>query len=445
MICRNLWIRIILRVIVIVLLSVAMGWVLWVSRYPHWAFVIGGVIVFFGSRLVHDMNATNRLLSQFFSAVRDEDSSLRFPGVGYGKPFAELSDQMELVNGRIQDLRMQIQQKEIESDAIIENAEVGIICYSENGMVKIINRKGRELLGVHHLVSIKALLKTDSQIVELFERLKGDDSRILKTRIGNRERYLAMSCSFLNVGDSSLKLISFTDIKNELDAAELESWQKLINVLTHEIMNSVSPMTSLTGTLSKSYSQINQGDVITQKLLTKTRMGLQVIGEQGDGLMKFVQNYRRLSRVPKPRLGEVNVKRLFDRVKLLVIDKESSDVEYLFSVDDNNLSVMVDESQLVQVLTNLIKNAQYAISDSGVISVWGKRLAEEGVCIGVEDNGIGIAPEVMKEIFVPFFTTRDNGSGIGLSLARQIIRNHGGKIHVESQVGKGTKVEIGLP
>jgi len=445
MIYKKLLLQLILRLSLIVLLSIGMGWLIWVSSYPLAAFGPLLLIIFLVYRLTLYLNSTNRLLSQFFLAVKNDETALQIQHTGQGKSFDELRESMQEVNHIIKDLRVKYQKKEIVSDAIIENAAVGILSFNSFGLVECINRKGRELLGVHHLVSIKALLKTDPKLVDLFQNIKAGESRVLKTIVRQKTLHLFISCTLIKLGDENWKLISFTDIKNEMDATELESWQRLISVLTHEIMNSIAPLTSLSETLSRTYQQVEAGAMMTEKMLSKTRTGLQVIQEQGEGLTHFVDTYRQLSRIPKPHVKAVSVKHVFEHLKALLGLDETHEICYEFSIDDEALSVAVDEKLLMQVLVNLIQNAQHAIKGKGHIRLQAFRHVEGQTGITITDNGVGIKSEDIKNIFVPFFTTRENGSGIGLSIARQIMRLHKGKISIESTYGEGSKVELSFP
>lgn len=445
MIYRKLLLQLILRLSIVVLLSVGMAWIIWVSAYPFMAIGVALFIIYMIYQLIRYLNSTNRLLSQFFLAVKNDETALQIQHTGMGSSFDELRDSMQGVNQIIKDLRMKYQQKEIVSDAIIENAAVGILSFNSLGLVECINRKGRELLGVHHLVSIKALLKTDPKLVDLFQDIKAGESRVLKTIVRQKSLHLVISCTAIKLGDENWKLLSFSDIKNEMDATELESWQRLISVLTHEIMNSIAPLTSLSETLARTYNQIDVGAVMTEKILLKTRLGLQVIQEQGESLTHFVDTYRQLSRIPKPQIKEVSVHYLFEHLKTLLCLDEEPCISYEFSVEEEALSIAADEKLLMQVLVNLVQNAQHAISENGRIQLHACRNAQGYSQITITDSGVGIKPEEIKNIFVPFFTTRENGSGIGLSIARQIMRLHQGKISIESTYGEGSSVELSFP
>ncbi|MDE5422553.1 ATP-binding protein [Ancylomarina sp. DW003] len=442
MIYRKLFIQVILSISLICLLSIFMAWLIWESSYPFMAFFPLILIIYLVYALIHDLNSTNRLLSQFFLAVKNDESALNLQHTGEGKSFDDLRDSMQGVNQIIKNLRVKYQQKEIVSDAIIESAAVGIITFNSQGMVEHINRKGRELLGVHHLVNIKALLKNDPELVKLFQSIQAGESRMLKTSVNQKVLHLFVSCTRIKLNTDNWKLLSFSDIKNEMDATELESWQRLISVLTHEIMNSIAPLTSLSETLSRTYDQIDAKSVIGEKNLSKTRLGLQVIQEQGAGLMHFVDSYRQLTRIPKPQLKTVSIQHLFDHVRALLVLDEDRRIQYDWSIEFGDLCIEADEKLLVQVLVNLIQNAQHAIKGKGKIQVTASRASEKKALIRIIDNGGGIKAEDMKNIFVPFFTTRENGSGIGLSVTRQIMRLHHAKISIESVYGEGAQVEL---
>ncbi len=435
-------IQIILRVLGLVLLSFFFGWLFWESNYANLSIVVFVIICWQVVKLIYFLNSTNRLLSQFFLSVKNEDSSLKIPKMYEEESFRELRAGMQNVNQIIKDLRLKYQQKEIFSDAVIESAAIGILTITASGRVECINRKARELLGVHHLLTIKALLKCDSNLLSFLQQLKPGESRIVETHINQTKMHLLVNCNALQLAEENYKLLSFTDIKNQLDAKELESWQSLINVLTHEIMNSVSPLTCLSENLEKSYKEMNSGTVISEKLLTKTQSGLRVIKEQGEGLMHFVESYRELSRIPKPQIQNVKVKQLFEHVKTLLCADEDVTVAYQFSIPDEDLLIAIDEQLAVQVMVNLIKNAKDAISEKGRVNIEARIDGEGFIQISITDNGTGIKPEDIPNVFIPFFTTKENGSGIGLPIARSIVRLHDGKISLESVYGEGTKVSI---
>jgi two-component system nitrogen regulation sensor histidine kinase NtrY len=241
-----------------------------------------------------------------------------------------------------------------------------------------------------------------------------------------------------------IKLVSFQDITNELDKKELDSWQKLIRVLTHEIMNSISPITSLTSVISGYFKKKDDEnpalpEKINHQIISKTLSGLNTIEETGKGLLNFVDKFRSLTSLPKPNLSKFNIDSLFRKCKLLMESGISNDIKINTSVYPEDIALVADYAQIEQVLINLIKNASEALSNKKNGTIHLKALySEQDIIIQVEDNGIGISSDIIEDIFVPFYTTKENGSGIGLSLSKQIMQNHNGTISVNSASNKGS-------
>jgi two-component system, NtrC family, nitrogen regulation sensor histidine kinase NtrY len=264
-------------------------------------------------------------------------------------------------------------------------------------------------------------------------------------KIDNLLQSVLVKATELKFESNVIKLVSFQDITNELDKKELDSWQKLIRVLTHEIMNSISPITSLTSVISGYFKNKDnltqvQPETINQQIISKTLSGLNTIEETGKGLLDFVDKYRSLTSLPKPNLSKFTIDSLFFKCKLLMESNISNNIKIITSVYPEDISIEADYAQVEQILINLIKNAVEAISgkENGIIQLKAF-YSEEGSIIQVEDNGIGISNDIIEDIFVPFYTTKENGSGIGLSLSKQIMQNHNGTILVNSTPNIGSK------
>ncbi len=245
-----------------------------------------------------------------------------------------------------------------------------------------------------------------------------------------------------------IKLVSFQDITTELDKKELDSWKRLIRVLTHEIMNSISPITSLTTVISGYFKKKDEEnpvplEQIDQQIVSKTLSGLNTIEETGKGLLDFVDKYRSLTSLPKPNLSKFTVDSLFRNCKLLMESNIPDNIKIIASVNPEEIRIVADYAQIEQVLINLIKNATEALAGTknGTIHLKSS-FGDGGILIQVVDNGIGISGDIIEDIFVPFYTTRENGSGIGLSLSKQIMQNHDGTISVNSAPNKGSEFTL---
>jgi signal transduction histidine kinase len=258
------------------------------------------------------------------------------------------------------------------------------------------------------------------------------------------EIQLSIKASSLKTRDEELTIVSIQDIKNELDEKEVDSWMRLIRVLMHEIMNSITPITSLSESLLGIYNHDGipaQPHEITEKNISTTLQGLNVIKEQGKGLMSFVESYRKLTRIPKPDSKLFKVSNLFSRIQILYNSLGNSEkIKLTIDLKDPELELFADENQISLVLINLLKNAIEANADNpeSTITISAGKDPENKPEIRVSDNGHGIPLNLIDEIFVPFFTTRKEGSGIGLSISKQIMLLHGGNLKVRSLPGKET-------
>ncbi|NLK54727.1 MAG: GHKL domain-containing protein [Bacteroidales bacterium] len=369
--------------------------------------------------------------------MENEDSMLHFPEKTRHKANAEMNKSLNRVNKLIQEVKIRNREQEQYYSLMLEQVATGIVVVNENGNVMQANSAAKNLLNYQSFNHIEQLKRIDTNLFNTFYRLKnGETHQFLKLTYKNNITHLSLrATSFLSHGDN-LRIISVHDISNELDAKELESWQKLIRVLSHEIMNSITPITSLSETLLNYF--IPPEKPLDKKTVANTVKGLEVINERGTGLIRFVESYRKLTRLSKPVLKHVNLRNLIEHLMLL-LENEADFQRIQFNVETEtpDICIKADEAQLSQVLINLIKNAMYAVKDitEPRISVRA-HYTQNGRCeIQVIDNGSGIPPEIMEQIFIPFFTTKENGSGIGLSLSRQIMKNHGGSIEAVSSPG----------
>jgi len=267
-------------------------------------------------------------------------------------------------------------------------------------------------------------------------------------KIDNILQSVLVKATELKFENNVIKLVSFQDITNELDKKELDSWKRLIRVLTHEIMNSISPITSLTTVISGYFKKKDEEypgplEHIDHQIVFKTLAGLNTIEETGKGLLDFVDKYRSLTSLPKPNLSKFTIDSLFRKCKILMESNISNNIKITASVYPEDISIVADYAQVEQILINLIKNAIEALSNKKNGTIHLKAFySDNSILIQVKDNGIGISGEIIEDIFVPFFTTKENGSGIGLSLSKQIMQNHDGTISVNSAPNKGSEFTL---
>ncbi len=294
------------------------------------------------------------------------------------------------------------------------------------------------------LTHLQQIERKDSKLFETINSIKPFERKLIAISAEGTEIQLSLKATSFRTHSDELVILSIQDIKNELDEKEIDSWMKLIRVLMHEIMNSITPITSLSESLSNIFSSegkpISPGHV-NAKTIATTLLGLNVIKEQGNGLMSFVESYRKLTRVPEPVKKLFKVSELMRRVQVLYNSLEMSGSSDLsISLANPELEIFADQNLISQVLINLLKNALEANENNAdtKITIVVSDCLNNHPEICVIDNGSGITAENLDEIFVPFFTTRQNGSGIGLSISRQIMKVHGGNLKVKSVPGKET-------
>jgi two-component system nitrogen regulation sensor histidine kinase NtrY len=390
---------------------------------------------------IYFVEKTNRDLTRFLAAIRQSDFTQLFREQGQSASFRDLSAEFNRVILAFQQIKADKEAHYLYLQTIVEHIAIGILSVAADGRIQLINRVTRELLQVPHLRNVKALGRISPELEHTVRTLEHGASRVVPISRQGEPLLLSLRGATLVSQGEELRIVSLQNIRSELEEQELEAWQKLIRVLTHEIMNSVTPIVSLTATISTLVEDelVAQtgGPAPEEDVLQDIRTGLQTIEKRSKGMLHFVENYRRLTRVPNPHLEPVRVRDLFEGVqRLLTADLAPQAVAFRMALPDPGLRIEVDPELIEQVLINLIKNGVEACrgSDQPCVEVTASLDAQEHnrVRIDVRDNGPGIPDEVLDKIFVPFFTTKKEGSGIGLSLSRQIMRLHKGTIRVSS-------------
>lgn len=329
---------------------------------------------------------------------------------------------------------------------IVQHIGMGLLTFDSQGKVQIINTSAKRLLKVDQLQNISELKDSNANLVDMLWRLRTGGRDLLRLERNGDILQLAINAIELTLRGEVYKLISIQNIQNELEEKEMEAWQNLIRVLTHEIMNSVTPISSLANTveeeLKQHMGQEEQSSTFKQEELEDLYLAVQTIEKRSEGLIRFVQDFRNLTHIPIPKLINIDVKELLDEIKLLLrAEIEANDIHTVINVEPTDLCIKADKSMIEQVLINLIKNATQAFEDqtNRVIEIKAFKDDKRRPVITVTDNGSGIDEEALEKIFIPFFTTKKSGSGIGLSLSRQIMRKHQGILSVNSKVDEGTQ------
>ncbi|MEI3154129.1 MAG: ATP-binding protein [Odoribacter sp.] len=410
------------------------------------ALIIALIIIYW---LIHRLRTTNRKLSYFFDALGNDDYTLRFTET-QGLPSEKmLNHSLNRIKTLIQNTRLEIQQKEKYYELILSSIYTGVIALNTKGFVTQCNRFALKLLGLEIFTHVNQLCKVSSQLHQVFLEIKPGESRRVTFTNERGTVQLLIGATQITIQDEKLTLLVINDIENEMDEKEIDSWIRLIRVLSHEIMNSIAPITSLSDTLSnmhKTSSAFSEEE--QEQVKQNTINGLQVISETGKGLISFVESYRKFTRIPEPVKESIDLNEFIHRMVILCsMEPNFSKITINIQIHPIDLKIYADPNLLGQVVLNLMKNAIQAMQEQteGTLSI----LAEADpvtkiIRIKITDNGPGIPPEIINEVFVPFFTTRAEGSGIGLSIARQIMRAHGGNIKVSSIPHQETTFTLSL-
>lgn len=333
---------------------------------------------------------------------------------------------------------------------IVQHVGIGLITFQKNGDVQIVNTAAKKLLKFKHIDNIRELSNLSEELVDIFFRLKTGGRDLIKLSIQGDIVQLAVYAIELTLRGKEFKLISVQNIQSELEEKEMEAWQNLVRVLTHEIMNSVTPISSLANTMEDELKEqlADDGDdkrTLKRDEIEDLHLAIQTIQKRSSGLIRFVQDFRNLTHIPKPKLAVVKVGPMIDQISLLMkTEIESQGIDLTINVEPGDLTINADKELIEQVLINLIKNATQAFDEQThkLVEVRASYNDKGRPVISVKDNGNGIDEEALQKIFIPFFTTKKHGSGIGLSLSRQIMRQHQGVLAVKSKVDEGTEFEL---
>jgi len=409
------------------------------------ALITGIVALMQVGALIHYSERTNRKLTQFLESVRHSDFSTSFYDKDLGKSFEGLNRSFNEV---IREFRKNRAEKEEHYNyllTVVQHVSIGIIAFRKDGKVDIFNNAIKRLLQVTNLKHINDLASIKPSLPENLLKMKAGDKQLIKLVVENELLQLSVYATEFRMRGEEFLLVSLQNISAELEEKEIESWQKLIRVLTHEIMNSITPISSLASTVREMLLTENEDDVALRDLdsddVENIQLALTTIQSRSQGLLNFVETYRNLTRIPRPNFRYFAVKELFERTHMLLRPKmEKYGIECIPRVFPEELMITADPDLIEQVFINMLLNAIDAVKEKPQpqIKVTASPNNNGRVSIDFSDNGYGIKPDILDKIFMPFFTSKKDGSGIGLSLSRQIMHLHKGSVTVKSIPGEGT-------
>lgn len=439
---------VVVRVLFLVTTVLFLTYIIINTEYVVSSALIALIFIFQVVNLIQYVESTNKQLQRFFEAISYNDFSQSFSNKGTNKSFASLNEVFNEIIEKFKNERAKGEENYRYLQTVVQHIGIGLFSFNQKGEIELLNTAAKRLLDVSVLRNVDQLKEVSMQLYESVLELKSGSRTLLNCTINSERMQLAIYTTEFRMKGDNYKLISLQNIASELDEKEMEAWQNLTQVLAHEIMNSITPIASLSDTVNT----MLMGDVfgseapapIPAETLEDVKEALGTINKRSLGLMRFVNSYRNITQIPTPIFEVLSVKEVLNRVRNLMKGEASKRrVEIEVLVEPESLEITADSQLIDQALINIVKNAFKALSDVENPRIrLSARIDEAGhSLIEVEDNGPGIKKTVLEKIFVPFYTTnktheKEGGSGIGLSLSRQIMRMHGGTLTVpKSQRG----------
>ncbi len=439
---------IILRIAIIILLSAAMTYLYFEKQAVILSVLFIILLVGAVINIIRYFNRLNNWIASFLLGIENDDTTLKTPSNTGNKAIDEVYTGIDRLNELFRKTKIDIGTQEQYFRSVIDQSATGLFSVNENGRVININPAATKLTKLNNNNHVNALLAIAKELPEFIMESswkKNRQSAIFENPDGQK---LLFKLSEIITVDESIKLVAVSDITKELDNREIDSWIKLARTLSHEIMNNIAPITTLSKVISGYFISNNQtisSENLDSTTIANTVKGLRVIEERGLGLINFVENYRRFTKLPEPHFKKVNLSSLIDNNLMAASAYPGFDTIKIKKSVPKNIMFSTDEKLLSQVILNLLKNALEALiienTQSPCISI---NLLKKSntVKIEISNNGPPIPPEIKEQIFIPFYTTKENGSGIGLSLSKQIILQMGGDIILSSAKDEKTTFSI---
>lgn len=420
---------------------ITIGSYLLVSHNYNFLFLVVPIVIYQLLELYRYHFKAQKELEQFVESIRYRDFSRHFSVKKAPVELRSLRDGFNQITKTFKEISKEKETSFQYLQKILELVDTGILSFNlENGEVIWMNESLKKMLNLPYLKHIQSLNSRDKELYEEVISLKPAESKIAMVHLENRSFKILLSGTAFQTEGNKFMLIAFQNINEALDETESKAWQKLLSVMTHEIMNSVAPISSLADTLKSRLQQAIPQLDDSGGQVHDLEIGIETIKRRSEGLLKFAETYRNLNKIIKPNVKTILVRDLFENLyQLMDPTLERKNIEMDIVLKDTGLAVDVDPSLIEQVLINLVVNAIEALKDRpNPTIILSAALSKNKVTIKVADNGCGIPHDILENIFIPFFSTKKTGSGIGLSLCKQIMMLHKGNISVHSVPGEGT-------
>jgi two-component system nitrogen regulation sensor histidine kinase NtrY len=450
MIHKNFRISISIRISLIVAFALSFVFVLTNVKSLFAPIIIAGLLLFLVINLIQYIEKSSKDLTHFLLSLRQGAFTETYTSGSRGKPFKDLSDAMNDVAREFAKLNAEKELNYHYLQALNENINVAILSFTENGNLRSMNTAAKRLFNLPAFAHMDDFKRLDANLFETVKTIQPEQRVVVKIFFGEQLYQLSVQSKEIILQGDLVKIILLQNLNAELEAKEIEAWYQLIRVLTHEIMNSVTPIVSLTAAMqsiirhadgtTKDLSQLtveNQEDVFSS---------ISTIESRSKGLLRFVSAYKEYAKPMELRVEQTDALKLVNRVAdLFKQDLQEKNITLKIQTKLSSANINADVTLIEQVLINLFKNALEALDENGTIIIEVTSFSLNSIRISIEDNGAGIDSDTMSKIFIPFFTTKSNGTGIGLSLSRQIMKLHGGRLHVQSSPHQGSKFSLEFP
>ncbi len=406
------------------------------------------IVIFQTIYLIKYVDRTNRELKYFLETIRYSDFSHTAHFGTLGGSFKYLSDEFTNVLEKFKKLRNEREESLRYLETVVQHIGVGLIAYDAAGNVELINRSAKRLFGLQNIKNINTLNNVSPNFGNYLLQLPDNNKKVYRLSIKDETIQLLLYATSFGMRNKIFKLVAIQNILPELEEKEIESYQKLIRVLTHEIMNSVTPISSLAATAGNMLSTVQNTNAERDKAaMEDIYSAISTIQKRSEGLIYFVEKYRSLTKIPNPTIQIVKVSEIFQRIHTLMETAiHGKGIIFSMGIEPKDLDLATDPDLLEQVMINILNNAIQSLvsTKEGKIRLYAQIDELGRACIRISDNGPGIPEDLMEKIFIPFFSTKKDGSGIGLSISKQIVRTLGGTINVFSKPNQETVLTIRL-
>jgi len=436
---------IVIRVICLALTSILIVYIAFETWFWLVACWLGVIFILQVIEFIRYAERSRAELISFVRALSQGDITSAYAQSIASKRHNELSQVLDTIKDTLVTLREGKEKNYQYLMTLVEHISIPIVCFTNDYQVQLYNKAAQQLFQKRAISSLRSFERLDESLAKQIVAIKPNRKALVKFILNKKLLNLSLLSTEFIMGDIWYKIVSFQDIRYELEVSESDSWQKLISVIAHEISNSVIPISALSHTLCDMIAEADISTGKTEMLIQDIGRGLKSIEARSSGLVDFVKTTKKLRQIPAPVFTNVNCRELFDQVSSLIAPvMQNKNINFQFKVNPDNLVLLADKNLIEQTLINLLMNAIEASGSRSdpEISVAGWLSNDNRPVISVTDNGIGIPPENIEKVFIPHFTTKAHGSGIGLSLARRIMHLHRGNITVQSAPGINTQMTL---